>query len=75
MGIMTSSESAPLWRVKIDISAMLTDTSGLDSHMIRNWTHMIFGEGNLVEVATSVIKYINDDDFIILLILLHLVKG
>jgi hypothetical protein len=29
----------------------------------------------LVEVATSVIKYINDDDFIILLILLHLVKG
>ena len=35
MGIMTLSESVHLCRVKTDISAMLTDTSGLDSHMIR----------------------------------------
>jgi hypothetical protein len=32
MGIMTWSESAHLYRVKTDISAVLMDTSGLDSH-------------------------------------------
>ena len=35
MGIMTSSESAHLYRVKTDISAVLSVMSGLDSHMIR----------------------------------------
>ena len=37
MVIMTWSESVQLWRVQTDISAMLMETSGLDSHMIRIW--------------------------------------
>ena len=37
IGITTWSESVHLCRVKIDISAVLTDTSGPDSHMIRTW--------------------------------------
>jgi len=75
-------------------------TSGLDSHMIRNWTHL-----TTIEMGTSLRwlprtlvgwlfrvlrgcypillisdcylsnNYINDDDLIILIIILHLIKG
>jgi hypothetical protein len=38
---------------KTGISTVLTITSGLDPHTMRNWTHVDFGDGNMVEVATS----------------------
>jgi hypothetical protein len=39
MGITTWSESAHICKVKTDISAMLMDMSGPDSHTMKNWTH------------------------------------
>ena len=42
MGIATWRESVHLCRVKTDISVLLTDMSGPDSHMIRIW--LIIGQ-------------------------------
>ena len=61
LGVMTLGKwesrfevkSVHLCRVKTDISVVLTDTSGLDSHMIRTWLTWTVEVVLWFEVATS----------------------
>ena len=61
--IMTWSEHAHLCRVKTDISAMLMDTSGLDSHMMskldsHGYWRRIYGLRWLPRVMAGLISHV-----------------